>query len=93
MQTEEIKFSSEEIDEIKQLQEQSGNLTYQLGSISAQLEFANREIDQLIVQKTKTINDLFELQTLSEEFTKRLQEKYGDGQLNLETGIYTKFSQ
>jgi hypothetical protein len=92
MENNEIKFSTEELEKIKQLQTRSAELTYQLGQAVAQLEFVNKQIDQLIITKEQTITNLFDLQKESEEFTKTLQSKYGDGQLNLETGTFRKFS-
>jgi len=76
------KLSEEEVQKIKDFQNESNNLTYSLGQI---------EVQKLILenQKQDLISQLNKSQQLQEEFSTSLQEKYGNGNINLETGEFT----
>ena len=70
-----IKLQTEELQEIKETQTRITQLIYGLG--------------QLEVQKTNVLTQLGEAQVEQNKLGKELQEKYGEGNINLETGEIT----
>jgi ribosomal protein S3AE len=70
-----IKLQEEELQNIKGAQTKITQLIYGLG--------------QLEVQKTNILTQLEEAQLEQNKLGKELQEKYGEGNINLETGEIT----
>lgn len=70
-----IKLQEEELQNIKGAQTKITQLIYGLG--------------QLEVQKTNILTQLEEAQLKQNKLGKELQEKYGEGNINLETGEIT----
>lgn len=70
-----IKLQEEELQNIKGAQTKITQLIYGLG--------------QLEVQKTNVLTQLEEAQVEQNKLGKELQEKYGEGNINLETGEIT----
>ncbi len=75
-------LTQEELTQLKDLQTRQNNLLISLGSI---------EYRMLLLEQTK--NDLksqvLEIERLNNELGAQLTEKYGSGNLNLETGEIT----
>ena len=71
-----IKLSEKELQTLNELQTKGNQLIFTLGQIEA--------------QKTSIFNQIQEVQTENDKIGKELQEKYGDGNINLETGEFTK---
>jgi len=75
-------LTQEELTQLKDLQTRQNNLLMSLGSI---------EYRMLLLEQTK--NDLksqaLEIERLNNELGTQLTEKYGSGNLNLETGEIT----
>jgi K+/H+ antiporter YhaU regulatory subunit KhtT len=78
-----IKLTQEEIDSLKSIQEESSNLTVSFG----QLEMA---FQSLKLQKENLVKVLVNLKNKETEIGTQLQEKYGNGNINIETGEFTK---
>lgn len=78
-----IKLTQEEIDSLKSIQEESSNLTVSFG----QLEMA---FQSLKLQKENLVEVLVNLKNKETEIGTQLQEKYGNGNINIETGEFTK---
>ena len=70
-----IKLQEEELQNIKEAQTKITQLIYGLG--------------QLEVQKTNVLTQLEEAQLGQSKLGKELQDKYGEGNINLETGEIT----
>lgn len=71
-----IKLSEKELQTLNELQTKGNQLIFTLGQIEA--------------PKTSIFNQIQEVQTENDKIGKELQEKYGDGNINLETGEFTK---
>ena len=80
---EKVLLKKEEIDTIKNIQQTELDLVDQLGHVEYQIQTLNLQKDNL---KQEVIN----LQTKSQEFGETLRQKYGDGNINIETGEFTK---
>ena len=85
------KLTVEEIEQIKELQKQYNKFVFDLGSIEAQLsEIASHRI-KMETEKNNVLSDLKSLTTREKELLDTLQEKYGVGNINIETGEITPF--
>ena len=80
---EQIKLSEEEIQTLSQLQSNQQNLIKSFGEIEFKIQLAESQKDSLI----ETLNSLVEEE---KEVGKKLQDKYGNGTIDLESGIFTK---
>ena len=80
---EKVLLKKEELNTIKEIQQTELNLVDQLGSIEYQLQ-------TLQLQKDNLKQDIIALQIKSQKFGESLQQKYGDGNINIETGEFTK---
>lgn len=78
-----INLTIEELDQIKAIQEKYTQLTTAFG----QIEIAQ---ETLTSQKEALKKALTTFKEQEMEFGKALQEKYGVGNINLETGEFTK---
>ena len=77
------KLTESEILQIKELQEQQDSLITSFG----QLEY---QIQLLEIQKKKLIEDLEKIRKKEKEIAQELTQKYGNGTINIEEGIFTK---
>lgn len=80
---EKVLLQKEELDTIKEIQQTELNLVDQLGSVEYQIQ-------TLRLQKDNLRQEIIKLQTKSQKFGDDLQQKYGDGNINIETGEFTK---
>lgn len=81
--SEQIQLSQEELDNIKQLQTTQQNLINNFGQVEYQLQV-------LETQKDKLIESLAQLREEEINLGKTLTEKYGNGSIDIESGLFTK---
>ena len=79
---EEVKFSDDELTKLKEIQDSYRNVQNQFG----QLKMAMVRLEQ---QEIDLENKLKDVQDNETEFLKKITEKYGEGNLNPETGVFT----
>jgi stress response protein YsnF len=80
---EQVFLTKEEIEKLKVIQDNEANLITQFG----QLEY---QIQSLNLQKENLKNNITKLQTESSNFGKELQDKYGEGTIDVTTGEFIK---
>jgi hypothetical protein len=80
---EKILLTQEEITELKSIQEQNSQLIVSFG----QIEIATQNLD---IQKSELKKQLQVLKNKENELAQTLQTKYGNGNINIETGELTK---
>jgi hypothetical protein len=80
---EKVLLKKQELDTIKEIQQTELNLVDQLGNLEYQIQ-------TLRLQKDNLRQEIIKLQTKSQKFGDDLQQKYGDGNINIETGEFTK---
>jgi hypothetical protein len=80
---EKMLLEKQELDTIKEFQQTEINLVDQLGRIEFQIQSLN-------IEKDKVRQEMIQFQIKSSEFGQNLQQKYGDGDINIETGEFTK---
>ena len=72
-----------ELNELKSLQEQEGNIVANLGEIEYQIMVLNSRKEQLN-------REIFTNREKGEVFAEKLQSKYGEGNINIQTGEFVK---
>ena len=80
---EQIKLSEEEIQTLSQLQSDQQTLINSFGEVEMQIQLAE-------IKKDSLVEALTSLKNKEVEVGKMLQDKYGNGTINLESGIFTK---
>jgi hypothetical protein len=81
--SEQIQLSQEELDNIKQLQATQQNLISRFGQVEYQLQV-------LEAQKDKLVESLAQLQEEETNLGSTLTAKYGNGSINIDSGLFTK---
>ena len=80
--SEKIKLSKDELEQLRGFRRQNNEITFQLGNIDIQKAI-------LEGQRSDTLESLANLQDESKKVGKELQEKYGEGNIDLDTGEIT----
>lgn len=80
------KLTQEELNEIKKLQQFYNQIIFDLGRTEAQLINLQNQIDLAVNEKDKLVKDLKTLEEKEIQLSKDLQNKYGQGVINIETG-------
>ena len=86
---EDIKFTEDELTSLKQLQEDYTTKQEQLGQISVQRILLNQQIDSLQQRQEQLEKEYVEVQQREQGLVKTLNDKYGQGQLDPNTGVFT----
>tara|TARA_B100000282_G_C31515648_1_gene391474 strand:+ start:188 stop:463 length:276 start_codon:yes stop_codon:yes gene_type:complete len=86
---EDIKFTEDEMTSLKQLQEDYTTKQEQLGQISVQRILLNQQIDSLEQRQGQLEKEYVEVQQREQSLVKTLNDKYGQGQLDPNTGVFT----
>lgn len=84
-----IKFTQEELKAIAALQEQYGRVTFRFGQLYIEKDAIEARITQNAVEFDNTKKELETTRGQERNLALTFQQKYGDGQLNLETGVFT----
>ena len=80
--SEKIKLSKEELEQLRSFQVRNNNITIRLGQV---------DIQKAIIegQRSDLLDKLADLQEESNKVGKELQEKYGEGNIDLDAGEIT----
>jgi hypothetical protein len=83
----EIKFTEEELVQIKQLRDNTNRIVYQFGEIDLELFLIQQRTEEL--QKLRMqLQSEYQEQTIAERtLVEELNKKYGAGQVDIESGI------
>jgi ubiquinone biosynthesis protein COQ9 len=76
-----IKLSKEDLETLRGYQKKQSQITFNLGNVDIQKAI-------LEGQRNQILENLANLQEQSNKTAKELQEKYGDGNIDLETGEF-----
>jgi hypothetical protein len=86
--SEEIKkLTEEELQQIKEMQVQYNQFIFELGSAEIQLQNITSTKEAIEVEKNNILEDIKKLGDRERELVKVLQEKYGNGNIDIETGV------
>lgn len=84
-------LTAEELQTIQELQKQYNQFVFDLGSIEAQLQGLLVQKSLLEKEKDGVLSDIKTLGDKERELVVTLQEKYGTGNINPQTGEITPF--
>ena len=79
-------LSPEEVKSIKDLQTKYNKTILELGSIESQIISLKKQLKVFEEEKSNIVGDLDKISEVEKELIDALQEKYGTGNINIETG-------
>ena len=89
----EIKFTDEELKSLSDLSQSYQNIQSSFGQIRVQKILAEQQAEALEEAEVKMEADYKEMQDTERELVQQLNEKYGPGQLDPQTGVFTPVPQ
>ena len=87
--TAEMKFSEEELQSLQDLQNNYQEKQMVLGQLSVQRILLNQQSEALEVRTTEIEQEYQNVQQEERDLVAKLNEKYGPGQLDPATGVFT----
>ena len=85
------KLTTEELQQIKDMQQQYNKFVFELGSIEAQLQNIIATKTVVETEKSNVLEDIKKLGEREKELISGLQAKYGVGNIDIESGEITPF--
>jgi len=86
---EEIKFSEEELKSLQDLSQSYQNIQASFGQLKVQKILNQQQADALEEAEVKMDADYKDIQDNERKLVEELNEKYGPGQLDPQTGVFT----
>ena len=87
--TNEIKFSEEELKELGDLQTSYQEKQNLLGQLAVQKILLNQQVEGIDNRQVELEGEYEEVQQTERDLVQKLNEKYGPGQLDPTTGVFT----
>jgi hypothetical protein len=84
----EIKFTQEELDQIKQLRDNTNRIIYQFGEIDLELHLMQQRTNELQQLRTELQAEYQNQSNNERTLVDELNKKYGAGQVDIESGIF-----
>ena len=85
----EIKFTEDEMKGLGELQQTYAGVQQALGGVSVQRMRVEAQAKDVDTAEAQLKSQFAENQTKEREFVQSINKKYGDGNLNLENGVFT----
>ena len=85
----EKKFTDDELKKIKEIQSGYQQKTALFGQLSLQKFQVTRQLDSIETAEENLRNEIIQLETTERELVKELNQKYGAGTLDPQTGTFT----
>ena len=85
----EIKFTDEELKSLQDLSQSYQNIQASFGQLKVQKILNQQQADALEEAEVKMDSDYKEIQDNERKLVEELNEKYGPGQLDPQTGVFT----
>ena len=87
--TDDIKFTEEEMKSLRDLQDSYTQKQAELGQVSVQRILLNQQLENLDQRQSQLETEYVQIQQTEQDLVKTLNEKYGPGQLDPESGVFT----
>ena len=91
--SDEIKFSEEELKELGELQTSYQEKQAQLGQIAVQKILLGQQVEAIDTRQVELEGEYEAIQQSERDLVKKLNEKYGPGQLDPQSGVFTPIPQ
>lgn len=89
---EQQKFTQEEINEIRQVQSNYQTVGLDLVQIKLAILSTKNQLEALEVQEKATTERILDINEQEKAIAKKLEEKYGKGEIDLDSGVFTPLS-
>jgi hypothetical protein len=89
---EQQKFTQEEIDQIKQVQSNYQTVGLDLVQIKLAILNAKNQLETLEAEEKMITERILDINTEEKKLARGLEEKYGKGEIDLESGVFTPIS-
>ncbi len=86
--SEQIKFTEQELNEIKELRDAHANKVLEFGRIKVELLLTEQRLNSLKDTEENIQNDYVALQEKEAQMVENLNKKYGAGTVDLESGTF-----
>jgi ribosomal protein S24E len=84
----EIKFTQEELEQIKQLRDNTNRIIYQFGEIDLELHLMHQRTNELQNLRTELQTEYQNQSNNERTLVDELNKKYGAGQVDIDSGIF-----
>jgi len=84
----EKEFEQQDVESVKDLQSRYATTTAQIGQLEVELHLLTKRLDDLKNLREELFNTYEVLQSEEKELVNNLNEKYGDGVLDLDSGRF-----
>ena len=91
--SDEVKFSDEELKDLGDLQQSYQDKQAMLGQIAVQKILLNQQVEAIENRQAELEGEYEEVQQTERDLVQKLNEKYGPGQLDPESGVFTPIPQ
>jgi len=81
-------FEQQDIESVKNLQSSYASTTAQIGQVEVELHLLTKKLEELSSFRKSLFQQYEDLQNQERELVNTLNEKYGDGVLDLESGRF-----
>jgi DNA repair exonuclease SbcCD ATPase subunit len=88
-ETQGIKFENEEIERIQNFRNQFSEVTAKMGEVEIELIMIETQRTTVEKFKTELKEKYLELRTEEVKLAQELRDKYGDGEFDMNTGMFT----
>ena len=85
----ETKFTDDELKSLQELQESYQEKQAELGQLSVQRILQNQRTEAIEIRTQEVEQEYAEVQQKERDLVKTLNDKYGSGQLDPQTGVFT----
>ena len=89
MAEQEVKFTEDEMKQISELQKTYVNIQNTLGQLSISRMRLEQQLEEMKKNEDGVKSQFTQTQTSEREFVESINKKYGDGNLDLNTGVFT----
>ena len=86
---EEVKFSQEEMNQLTELQQTYATVQNTFGQLAVSKVRLEQQLSDLDAAEDRLKGDFTATQQKEREFVESISKKYGDGNLDLNTGVFT----
>lgn len=88
-ETQKIKFEDEEIKKIQKFRDDFSEITAKLGEVEIELTLIETQLNKINEYKSQLRNKYIQLRESEIKLANELKEKYGEGEFDINTGLFT----
>jgi DNA repair exonuclease SbcCD ATPase subunit len=88
-ETQKIKFEDEEIKKIQKFRDDFSEITAKLGEVEIELTLIETQLGKINEYKSQLRNKYIQLRESEIKLANELKEKYGEGEFDINTGLFT----